>query len=489
MTKSRQSRINPCASILIDPDSARPAYTQVIDQIRSKVVNGQIVNGDRLPASRQFAASLGVSRRTIVTAYDNLIAEGILETRHGDGTYCAFDSHDSTHSSWPGTEQRLHSRAAQDGLEEAFSIMSLSPLELDPGALSLKAWSSASARAQRKLTASHLFDAVPGGLHSLKEGIARHLLSLRGLVVEPSQVIITAGIRESLDLVLGVIPNLRRIAVEDPASPRIRQLLQKSNDGAAVEFVTLPVDQAGANVEKLNGSRQVDAIHLTPSHQYPMGVSLSHQRRLEVIERVKESDCWILEDDYGAAVRYSGRNLKSLFELDSRKRTIYFGTLSNILFSNLHLSFMVVPEIQVERFVRVQERKRSLASVLAQAALAEFIECGAFAHHILELRKRGKANYSAMIAQVEEQLAPWLEPVPISGGMRFVALAKDPDFQDVEIAQAAKAVRLSPAPLSNLFISPDHRRPGLVFGFMGTAPDDAHDAIRRLRKVIKQFHD
>ena len=200
MKKSRQSRINPCASILIDAESSIPAYVQLIEQIRSRVVDGQIEFGDRLPATRQLAASLGVSRRMIVTAYESLMAEGFLETRHGDGTYCVFESNVSAHSPPATGAEKVRNAAIQDGLDETFSIMPLSPKELDSGALSLKAWSSASARAQRNLTASHLFNSVPGGLPSLKEGIARHLLSLRGLTVDPSQIVITAGIRESLDL-------------------------------------------------------------------------------------------------------------------------------------------------------------------------------------------------------------------------------------------------------------------------------------------------
>ncbi len=488
MVKSKNTPLNPCASILIDHDSNMSAYSQVIDQIRQKIISGEIRKGDRLPASRQLAKSLGISRRMIVVAYENLVAERLLETRQGDGTYSVFDSQASAGLHTRNLRKEKSGLRQQSHLEKTYSILPLSPNGIDAGALSLKAWSASAARAQRKLSVSHLFDRLPGGLPSLKEGIAKHLLSLRGLSVEPSQIIITAGIRESLDLVMEVFESFSEVAVEDPCNQRIRNLLRLTNKRGTVEFTGLPVDLSGANFDKLKNKLSLDAVHVTPSHQYPMGVTLSFNRRMELIELAESKDFWILEDDYGAAVRYSGVNIKSLFELDRRKRTLYFGTLSNIVFANLHLSFILVPDKYVGQFVRAQEEKCSFASILAQAALSEFIESGAFAKHILELRRLSKANYTKMFSQVQEKLGYWLDPIPIHGGMNFAAFAKDTSFQDQAIVLAARNRGISPTSMSPLFMSSKNKAPGLLFGFMGTPVSNTEAAIDILRDVIEEFH-
>lgn len=464
------------------------AYSQVIDQIRQKIISGEIQKGDRLPASRQLSKSLGVSRRMIVVAYENLVAERLLETRLGDGTYCVFDSQASAGLNTLNLTKEKSGKDQQSYLENTYSILPLSPKGTDAGALSLKAWSASAARAQKKLSVSSLFDSLPGGLPSLKEGVAKHLLSLRGLSVEPSQIIITAGIRESLGLVMEVFESFTKVAVEDPCYPRIWDLLRLTNKRGIVEFTELPVDFSGANFDNLKSKLSVDAVHVTPSHQYPMGVTLSYNRRKELIALAEDKKFWILEDDYGAALRYSGVNIKSLFELDKRKRTLYFGTFSNIVFANLHLSFIIVPDNYVAQFVRAQEEKRSFASVLAQAALSEFIESGAFAKHILELRRLSKANYTKMFSQAREKLGNWLEPIPIHGGMNFAALAKDTSFQDQAIALASRKRGISPTSMSHLFINPKNKVSGLLFGFMGTPASDTEEAIDNLRDVIKEFH-
>ncbi|MEO0463389.1 MAG: PLP-dependent aminotransferase family protein [Pseudomonadota bacterium] len=472
--------MNPCATLAIDPEDPAPVYAQLAGQIRSKIFDGQISFSERLPATRQLARTLGVSRRTIVTVFEMLISEGLLETRHGDGTYCVYDDAVSART---GQKLERSNDGTQFDLEKAYEILPLSPRGIDPGALSIKAWSAAAARAQRSLSASSLFGSMPGGLPRLKEALTKHLLSLRGLNVEPSQVIVTAGIRESLDLVTELLPPLKRVGVEEPSNTRIRALIG-TTDGSRTQFLPLPVDQKGAGFATISSVTPADAVLVTPSHQYPMGITLSHARRLELVERLHGTPTWVLEDDYGAAVRYSGANIRPIFHLDSRDRTVYFGTLSSILFSNLHLSFIVVPKDQVDATIRIQHRKGSLASILAQAAVAEFMECGAFAQHLLDLRRYSHANYTALFDEVRTKLSEWLEPIPIDGGVSFAALAHDASFDDQSIALLAKAAGLSPKPLSNMYVDPSAVRPGLVFGFMGTAPNQSRAAVDRLRTIL-----
>ena len=483
MTRFQRTALNPCATLVIDHADPAPVYAQLMTQLRAKIFNGEIAKGERLPASRPLAYSRGVARRTIVTAFEELGAEGLLETRHGDGTYCVFDEKVSARTGGPGPSLDLAQDQTQDSLEKDHAVLPFSRKGIDPGALSIKAWSAAAARAQRKLSTSHLFGSLPGGLPRLKEALTKHILALRGISVDPSQVIITAGIRESIDLVTEMLPSLRCVAGEEPSNERIRKVIERSGEIRPL-YLPLAVDQDGAGFGALETAQPVDAVLITPSHQYPMGITLSHERRLDLLARLGDSDTWIFEDDYGAAVRYSGANIQPIFELDSRKRTIYFGSLSTILFSNLHLSFLVVPKDKVGPIVRIQEKKGSLASILAQGALAEFMECGAFAQHLLELRRCSQINYTFLIDEVRAKLNEWLEPVPIDGGGSFAALARDPAMDDKAIARAAWAAGIDPAALSPMYFDPAASKPGLVFGFMGTSPEQSRVAVDRLRTIL-----
>jgi GntR family transcriptional regulator/MocR family aminotransferase len=480
MKNPARATLNPCVTLAIDPANPSPVYTQLADQIRAEIFGGRIAGGERLPATRQLATMLGVSRRTIVTVFEVLSSEGLLETRHGDGTYCVFDD---TASARTGQTKASARDDAQESLEKTYAVLPLSPRGIDPGALSIKAWSAAAARAQKNLSVSNLFETVPGGLPRLKEALTRHLLSLRGLTVDPSQVIVTAGIRESIDLATELLPSLARIGIEEPSNKRIRNLIDKSGRPSP-QFFPLAVDREGARLDALSCDDPLDAVLITPSHQYPMGITLSHRRRAELLGQLQGTKTWVLEDDYGAALRYSGTNIQPIFQLDKRNRTMYFGTLSSIVFANLHLSFLVVPKDLVGATIRIQERKGSLASILAQAALAEFMECGAFAQHLLDLRRCSYANYTALFEEVRTKLSDWLEPVPINGGVSFAALAHDPAFDDRSIALAAKAHGVSPTPLSQMYLDPAAARPGLVFGFMGTNPSGARRAVDQLRKIL-----
>lgn len=148
MKKPARATLNPCATLVIDPADAAPAYSQLAQQIRIKIYDGQIAYGERLPATRQLARTLGVSRRTVVTAFEVLSSEGLLETRHGDGTYCAFDDAASART---GQTLKLARDDAQDTLERTYAVLPLSPKGIDPGALSIKAWSAAAARAKKSI--------------------------------------------------------------------------------------------------------------------------------------------------------------------------------------------------------------------------------------------------------------------------------------------------------------------------------------------------
>ncbi|XUU60825.1 PLP-dependent aminotransferase family protein [Erythrobacter sp. HA6-11] len=489
MNKPSRSALNPCTTLALDPKSSTPAYAQLASQLRAKIFDGQIIKGERLPATRQLANMLGVSRRTIVTVYEVLCSEGLIETYRGDGTYCVFDETISVRTNRPSSPSIsrptwLGPDQTQIRLDKAYAVLPLSPRGIDPGALSLKAWSTAAARAQKTLSAGHFFGSVPGGLPRLKEALVKHLLALRGLNVDPSQVIVTAGIRESIDLATELLPGLQRVGLEEPSNKRIRNLMVKPALHAP-HFVPLAVDENGANFDALTRNNPVNAVLVTPSHQYPMGITLSSKRRHDLVENLKGTDTWVFEDDYGCALRFSGANIQPIFQLDTRNRTLYFGTISSIVFSNLHLSFLVVPKEIVSAVIRIQERKGSLASILAQAALAEFMECGAFAQHLLNLRRCGHANYKALFDEVQEKLSDWLTPVAIDGGMSFVALARDPKFDDKAMALAAKAQGISPTPLSQLYLDQANAQPGLVFGFMGTSPQESRSSVDRLRTILQ----
>ncbi|MGH9142279.1 MAG: PLP-dependent aminotransferase family protein, partial [Thermoanaerobaculia bacterium] len=323
--------------------------SQIRHTIRRAVLAGYLRPGARLPSSRVLAAELGVSRNSVVDAYDQLHSEGYLEGRHGSGTFVAADLLVDVAGRSPATsplrQLALSSRGrASASLETSHSADTHRPFSPGIPALDLAAlasWFQTAARVRKRMTPELLNYGNAAGYAPLREAIAGYLGPTRGVMCGADQVVITAGTQQALSIAAHLLLDPDEPAwVEDPGYPGAAAALA----GAGARLVHVAVDADGldvaAGVRRAPGAR---LAYVSPSHQYPLGITMSLARRLDLLRWANQANAWILEDDYDSEFRYDGRTLPALQGLDDRGRVIYVGTFSKTLFPSLRIGYAIVP--------------------------------------------------------------------------------------------------------------------------------------------------
>ncbi len=390
---------------------------QLYRSLRAAILDGEPGPGRRLPATRVLAGDVGVSRNTVLQAYDQLLAEGYLTARGGSGTYVADTLPDERvavgqlagggrgrDSAAPPRAPRL-SLAAQRMLDVVPRGMSWNlrtvPLPYDfrygaPafGDLPLETWWRIMGRRARHLSARRLSYSKPGGAPELREALAAYLRRARGVVCSPEQVIVVHGTQQAIDLTIRMLVDPGdRVIVEDPHYPGIAF----NAAAAGAELVGVPVDDDGLCVDRLDAAAPARLVCVTPSHQFPTGGVLPLARRLELLRFAEREDALILEDDYDSEFRFDGRPIESLQGLDQNGRVLYAGTASKLLFPSLRLGWLVVPAPLRRPFLHAQALADTGSATLEQLALADFIEDGHLERHVRRSRTRNGARRAALL--------------------------------------------------------------------------------------------
>ncbi len=477
----------------LDERDPRPLSRQLYDGIRQAVLGGRLRPGNRLPSTRAFATEFGISRNTITNAYEQLLSEGYLDARVGAGTRVA--------QSLPG----LLAKSAQAYLEPRRSERHLlskrgktiagwrvrplraphqpSPFEAglpDSQIFPYAIWRRLISRHWRRPHYELLGYGDPAGYRPLREAIASYLRSARAVRCEADQVFIVNGSQQAL--------NLSAQLLIDPGDPVLIENPGYSGAGFALEaagarLVPLPVDDNGV---RLPGQRQIERnarlIFVTPSHQFPLGVTLSLARRLELVEWARRRHAWILEDDYDSEYRYQGKPLPSLQGLDQSGRVIYMGSFSKTLFPSLRLGFMVLPNDLVEPFRRARSVLDVHSPLFEQAVLADFVAEGHFARHVRRMRSLYGNRQAALLEAAKNELAGFLQIESADGGMHVVGwLPKG--ASDVRAYQSAAAHGIFTWPLSYCSLR-KLSRGGLMLGYAGLNERQILDGVRRLAAAL-----
>jgi GntR family transcriptional regulator/MocR family aminotransferase len=498
----------PALSIEIDRRQQLPIYLQICERFRTAIAAGHLRPGDRVPALRSLATQLNTARGTVELAYTILVDEGYLQMRGAAGTFVspslpasvmrssraqgAQDAHGSRSTEGPGTPRTPaesrggHSTPRQLAITVA---MSGEPRPLQPGLPALdafprKVWNQLVSRRARSGERAALAYPDPAGYRPLREHIATYLGLSRGVTCLPEQVFITGGFRATLELVLRSLagPN-DRMWFEDPGYLLARGFL----DETGVQLVPVPVDSDGIDVERgtlLDAQARFALV--TPSHQSPLGHTLSLTRRVALLDWAEKMSSWIIEDDYDSEFRYLGRPLPALKSLDQRDRVIYCGTFSKVMFPGLRLAYAVVPERAVERVGRVAFSMNAGSPTLMQAAVADFIGLGHFARHLKRMRalygERRMLIVHALEQAFGERLIVHLPPGGIQFTVRFAA-GPDGPVDDVAVASRAREAGFAVLPLSIWYANSRtrHTPRGLVMGFANIA--DSPEAGRLARTL------
>ncbi len=480
----------------MQPQDGKEKWRWLYRELRTAILDGRLKPGSRMPSTRNLAEQYDISRGTVVVAFDHLRSEGYLETQVGAGTFVASNLPDDSLSA-KRSRERLSDRSSRAKLSRrgrlagenvpvapvfhtvGRAFRSYEPaLDLFPVAL----WSRVAGRVLRNAPRNLYGNGDIKGYLPLRRAIAEYVGAVRGVRCDPDQVIITTGTQPALDLIARMVLDPGDCTwMEDPGYPGTVYAFR----GAGAKLVPVPVDQEGLDVEwakrRAPGAK---LAYVTPSNQFPLGVSMSLARRRALLDWAEARAAWIVEDDFDSEYRYSGRPLAALQSLDQSGSVIYVSTFTKILFNALRLGFMVLPPRLVEPFAAARNCIDRHPPTLDQAILAEFILEGHFGHHIRRMRQVYTERMAVLAEAAEHRLGGLLEVVKAVTGMRTVAwLQTGEDDQSAHARASAQGLEL--AALSSFTLRHPVRN-GLILGFAGSSPSELRRGVNVLAAVLER---
>ena len=499
----------------IELDRRHGLTRQLYQALRQRVLDGRLVSGTRLPASRDLAAALSISRNSVVRAYDQLYAEGFIEGRVGDGTYVAqlpqtpeaakklstkvstgfstglspglstnwldspvISSSQVIHSAALGRVENNHLPLPPTGPPRAFRV-GVPAFDLFP----FDVWAKLNATFWRKPDLQQLCYGDPAGDERLRGLIAAYLRSSRGLQCTAEQIVITSGAQQAISLCaqLLVTPG-DGVAIENPGYRAAGHAFAVA--GARLHGVA--VDSEGIDCAALNAIEQCRLAYVTPSHQYPMGVVMSLARRLELLAWAERTGGWIIEDDYDGEYRYSGAPLAPLAALDRSGRVLYVGTFGKVAFPALRLGYLVLPAGLVQAFARRRAVDVRHSEVSTQAVMAEFMAAGHFQRHVRRMRRAALSRRNALLAEWPQGVEGVGSVPAVAAGLHLTIPVQRVAREQALIAKAV-SVGVEINGLSHYWLpdscAPVDQRAGLVLGFAAVPEAQISQALARLRQA------
>jgi GntR family transcriptional regulator/MocR family aminotransferase len=468
-----------------------PAGRWLYEALRSEILEGGLRPGARIPATRELARQYSLARGTIVNAFEQLKSEGYIEGSVGSGTHVSrvlpdeFLKVPRDHKAESPTTRKPHRISDYARRVHLFSNFEVRPsrafrpnlpaLNLFPATL----WAQVSARRLRRASTQLLLGCNPMGYEPLREAVAAYLATSRGVKCLPGQVAILSGVQEALDLTARLLVNPGdRVCMEDPGYP-----------GAAIAFKArgarvsgIPVDDGGMQVPHA-GIRETRLVYVTPGHQFPLGVTMSLARRLQLLEWAGKSGALILEDDYDGEYRYSGRPVPSLQGLDRRGSVLFTGSFSKVLFPSLRLGYLVLPPELVDCVSAMLSITSRHAPLLEQAVLCDFIVEGHFGRHLRRMREVYAERLTVLMECAQSSLTGMLEISGVEAGLQTACwLRTGLDGESVAAAAAKRNVEVTPL---SRYSQAARRREGLQLGFAAIDSKEIRRGIRDLAIALE----
>jgi GntR family transcriptional regulator / MocR family aminotransferase len=496
MVTASMSKEETFQDLSIAPRSGKQnRWSWLYAELRGAILDGRLKPGARMPSTRNIGKQYSLSRGTVVAAFDQLQAEGYTRTEVGSGTYVA-----SGIATGPPSAARRPASLALPRSKAAFSKRAqqfLKDVEVMPASHSVgKAfrsyepaidlfpvdlWARVASRVLRLAPRSLYGHGNAAGYQPLRRAIAEYVGASRGVHCSAEQIIVTAGTQQALDLIgRFLLSNGDQVWMEDPGYSRALQTLRTT--GARI--VAVPVDADGLIVKA--GRRlapKAKLAYVTPANQFPMGVTMSADRRMELLRWAASANAWIIEDEYDAEYRYFGHPVAALQTLDSSGCVIYVGTFTKMLFNALRLGFMVLPERLVEKFASARTLVDLHPPTLDQAILAEFITEGHFGHHLRRMRQSYAERIEVLKTAADKHLDGVLDVVNAGSGIRTLGWLKTWK-SDRDAARQAQEFGLEVTPLS-MFTMKHEQPPALMMGFAGCSPAELRRGVSVLASALR----
>ncbi|MEH6631220.1 MAG: PLP-dependent aminotransferase family protein [Halopseudomonas aestusnigri] len=476
-----------------------PLYMQIVQQLRKMVLGGELKAGQRLPATRVMMRELGVSRSTVIAAFEQLVAEGYFTSTVGKGTFVDMNVQPTkmNENSLNLEKNKVVGYSSSSISKRGKTIISnFSSSEFHPTvprafapnvpAIDLfpyKTWS----RIENKVRNSKRRDLMtygdPGGYFPLREAVSEYVYSYRGIRCDPRQVIITTGTQRSLLLVTSLLSDVGdKVLIEDPAS----NIVQQSFRSQGATLCPLLVDADGIDANQLSSKNMSAKLaYMTPSCQYPMGVTMPVARRLDWLNWANQNAAWIIEDDEDCEFRFLKRSIPAMASLDQNNRVIYTWSLSNILFPALRLGIMIVPPELIEPFETANGLIDRGPNSWMQAVLFEFIQGGYLASHTRQMRNEYSRRREVLLHELSRNANGLIEPIKTESGLRIIASLSN-ELCDLEVENKLNQNGISSYALSS-YCQKRKDLNGLLLGFSCVPEQEIPKSVNILMSTLRSL--
>jgi len=487
----------------LDTDS--PLYDQIYRALRGQILGGRLAAATRIPATRDLALELGVSRNVAIMAYRQLLDEGYLTARKGAGTFVARElprhlttvaaRHRPAPTRMPApvhlSAYARRVREVSHGVQFTWAPRrDVLPYDFRYGAPSFtdfphETWCRVMARRARRVTLRDLDYGTPEGLPALREAIADYAGRARAIACTPDQIIVVNGSQQALDLAARALVDAGDVVLmEEPHYRGARTVMRAA--GAKIE--TIAVDDHGLRTDELAGRRTPSRLAIvTPSHQFPTGAVMPLGRRLELLSWARRSEACIFEDDYDSEYRYSGRPIEALAALDDSGCVLYAATFSKVMFPSLRLGYMILPERLIEPIRSVKALMDTGGPNLAQAALVDFIREGHFERHLHRTRMRNASRRAAILDAIERYLGGRAQVSGINAGLHLMLWLRDlPASRSRELRMRAARAGVGVYSVDPFYLNPP-KHLGLLLGYASMREKQIAEGIRRFAAVVNSL--
>lgn len=484
------------STIHLDSSSSESLFLQLEQQVRDAIATGLLPMGARVPSSRTLSELLDVSRNTVTTAYQQLISEGYLESVVGSGTrvsrllpeefeFRGDSSPDKIGSKHAQSLTAVGKRIADNSAwlpETQTKAVPFRPHLPATDAFPITAWNRLTGE-QARLSARQLDVCDPQGYLPLRESIAEYMRVSRGVACTAEQVVVTAGAQQGLSLVLQLLVEREDVVwVEEPGNSPANLLIDIHRSRA----VPVPVDDEGIDLSRAPAQgKKPKLIYVTPGGQWPLAMTMSLGRRLQLISVAQQYGSWILEDDYNGEFRYTGRPHPALCSLDQSGRTIYMGTFSKLLFPAIRLGFLIVPTSLSRTFACARWLNDRYSPPLPQMVLHRFIESGLFLKHIRQMRSLYRTRQAYLYDALRRKFGDHIEVDRPESGMHLVVRGRTKQIE-MRLATAARQAGVEFHTVEMYSQQPKLAR-GLILGFSGYDEKQTAKALRRWSREFQKL--